>query len=101
MNHELKELKTIYTDYIPPDSELEQDNIYISKKFGTSTHLCACGCGEKVVLPFITSGSRENTEFWTLYEQDEKVTFKPSVGNYSLDCKSHYWINDSTVIWCR
>ncbi|MCE5190332.1 MAG: hypothetical protein LLG08_00895 [Actinomycetia bacterium] len=30
---------------------LEPGRLYISKRFRTAAHLCACGCGGRVVTP--------------------------------------------------
>lgn len=46
-------LVPMWVDSIP--ELLEQGVLYISEKFGVSIHLCACGCGEKTVLPFKTT----------------------------------------------
>ena len=29
----------------------------------------------------------------------EAISLKPSVGNWSFDCKSHYWITNNEVKW--
>ena len=29
----------------------------------------------------------------------EAISLKPSVGNWSFDCKSHYWITNNEVEW--
>src|SRR6266481_1867998 len=38
-----------FVEFIPDD--LRQGTIYVSIRFATATHLCCCGCGEKVVTP--------------------------------------------------
>ena len=35
--------------YIP--KELGQGKLYVSTEYGVAAHLCACGCGSKVVTP--------------------------------------------------
>ena len=42
-------LKHEFVEFIP--DELEQGTIYISIRFATASHLCICGCGNKVVTP--------------------------------------------------
>ena len=42
-------LKHEFVEFIPED--LEQGTLYISIRFKTATHLCCCGCGNKVVTP--------------------------------------------------
>lgn len=80
-----------YVDFTPPESDMKEGVLYISKKFLTSSHLCACGCGNVVVLPF------NHGPFWTLKESDNGVTMRPSVGSFNLPCKSHYYITDNKI----
>lgn len=86
------ELIPEFVDQIP--EELEDGKIYVCRKYKTATHLCACGCGKKVVTPF-------KEGFWTLTtkEADSKVTMRPSIGNFNLPCKSHYFLTDNKVEW--
>jgi hypothetical protein len=82
-----------YVEYMPPKEEMNPTKIYISRKFGCSIHLCACGCGEEACLdfkPFWKDG-------WDLIEKDGKVTFSPSILNRF--CGSHYFIRDNQVVW--
>ncbi|HVO36773.1 MAG TPA: DUF6527 family protein [Candidatus Acidoferrum sp.] len=53
-----------------------------------------CGCGEIVVTPIKPTD-------WTLTWNGETVTLKPSIGNWSLPCRSHYWIIEDKIIWAR
>lgn len=85
-------LRHVFVDRIP--SPLQPDTLYISRKFSTSAHLCCCGCGNKVVTP-LKAGN------WTLIVRNDKVSLDPSIGNWSLACRSHYWIRDNKVIWAR
>lgn len=76
-------------EYIPQFPE--EGIIYVSYQYKTSTHLCACGCGEKTVLPFY---------MWTITaHEDSTVSFDPSIGNYQFACKSHYMIKRNQVQW--
>lgn len=81
-----------YVDFIPPVSKMKQGVLYISKPYKTTAHLCPCGCGNVVVLPFGTHG-------WTLEERPSGVTMRPSVGSFNLPCKSHYFITDNKIEW--
>lgn len=72
--------------------ELEPGILYVSEEFGTTAHLCACGCGAKIRMPL---GPTE----WTLYETPVGPTLRPSVGNWQQSCKSHYIINNGQIIW--
>ena len=71
---------------------LQPGVLYISEEFGTAAHLCACGCGSKIRTPL---GSTE----WVLEETDKGPTLYPSIGNWQLPCRSHYWIRRGEVVW--
>jgi CDGSH-type Zn-finger protein len=87
-------LEPIFVQYIP--KIIEENKIYISMEYGASVHLCACGCKEKVHLPF-----DDGTNWWTLTisKDKTKVSFKPSIGRWQSACKSHYYITNNEVIW--
>lgn len=72
--------------------ELEEGVLYISIPFKTSMHLCACGCGNKGVMP-IRPGA------WRFTYDGEAVSMSPSVGNWSFPCRSHYWIRGNVISW--
>lgn len=86
------EITPQYVDFIPPVSNMKQGVLYISKPYKTTSHLCACGCGNEVVLPFGSHG-------WALTERLSGVTMRPSVGSFNLPCKSHYYITDNKIEW--
>jgi len=77
--------------YIPRD--MEPGVLYVSDEYQTAKHLCACGCGSKVVTPL-------GPGFWTV-RYDRGVSLSPSIGNWSYPCKSHYWISHGEVDWAR
>jgi Family of unknown function (DUF6527) len=83
------EFRLAFTEYIPPDPE--PDVLYVSLKYATAVHLCACGCGLKVVTPFSPVG-------WRL-TFDGSVSIQPSIGNWQYPCQSHYFIRSNKVIW--
>jgi hypothetical protein len=83
-------LKPRYVDFIP--KELEDGVLYISQRFQTASHRCACGCGTKIVTPF------RNAEY-TLVVKGDRVSLSPSIGNWNHPCQSHYWIKDNAVMW--
>lgn len=76
--------------YMP--KELKSGVLYVSEEFGVAAHLCASGCGSKVVTPL------DSTE-WSLEVKDNKPTLYPSIGNWQLPCQSHYWITEGEIIW--
>jgi Family of unknown function (DUF6527) len=71
---------------------LTPGTLYVSEEFDTAIHLCACGCGSKVVTPL---GSTE----WSFKESKNGPTLYPSIGNWQLNCKSHYWIKNGSIRW--
>ncbi|MFH9405198.1 DUF6527 family protein [Streptomyces sp. NPDC017638] len=60
--------------------------------YRTCGHLCCCGCGEEVVTPLSPAQ-------WSLTYDGESVSLTPSIGNWSLSCRSHYWIRAGRVHW--
>lgn len=76
--------------YIPP--QLERGVLYVSQEFGAAAHLCACGCGAKVRTPLTPTD-------WSLEVAEAGPTLSPSVGNWQLPCRSHYWIVEGKVVW--
>ncbi len=74
--------------------ELLNGVIYISMQYATAIHLCPCGCEEEVVTPFSPTD-------WELIFDGDTVSLFPSIGNWSLKCKSHYWIKNNNILWAR
>jgi len=74
--------------------ELEEGHLYISTRFRTATHLCACGCGSRVVTPIKPAK-------WAFTYDGETITLHPSIGRWQLPCQSHYWIRRNQVEWSR
>lgn len=79
-----------FVEFIP--GVLKEGTIYISMRFGTAAHACACGCGNKVVTPLRPTD-------WTLIYDGKTVSLDPSIGNWSFACQSHYWIKRNNVRW--
>ncbi|MBX9789997.1 MAG: hypothetical protein K2Y37_13850 [Pirellulales bacterium] len=70
---------------------LEPGILYISMEYCTVTHSCCCGCGEEVVTPL---GPTD----WKLTFDGETISLWPSVGNWTLKCRSHYIIDHGRVL---
>ncbi len=85
-------LKHEFVEFIPGD--LKAGTIYISIRFGTASHLCCCGCGNKVVTPIRPTD-------WKLIFDGKTVSLDPSIGNWSFACRSHYWIRNNRVQWAE
>jgi len=83
-------LKHEFVEFIP--GELKEGTIYVSVRFGTVSHLCCCGCGNKVVTPLRPTD-------WKLIFDGKTVSLDPSIGNWSFACRSHYWIRNNRVRW--
>lgn len=81
-----------FVDSIP--EELEQGVLYITIRYRTAAHLCACGCGLKVVTPI-------KPKRWVLFFDGETVSLWPSIGRWQLPCRSHYVIENDRIRWAR
>lgn len=88
-----KILTPVLVDEIPSTDEMQPEILYISHKYGTAVHYCACGCGEEVVTPLSPEG-------WTLHFNG-RFSLTPSIGNFQFPCRSHYFITNEEVCWCR
>jgi hypothetical protein len=80
-------LRRVDVEYIP--ESIDDGELYVSERFGTAMHLCACGCGNETVTPLSGIG-------WTL---SAGPTLRPSIGNYSFPCRSHYFLTDGRIDW--
>lgn len=85
-------MKIEFVEGIP--RELEQGAVYVSMTFAIVAHNCFCGCGHQVVTPL-------SPVDWKLTFDGEAISLYPSIGNWYLDCKSHYWIRNGHVIWAE
>ena len=85
-------LRLQLTETIPED--IEEGILYVSLTYWTTAHKCGCGCGQKVVL-------RLSPKHWAITLNGESVSMYPSVGNWQLPCRSHYWIEDGRILHAR
>jgi hypothetical protein len=90
MKHKM--IRHEFVDLIP--DVIDEGVLYISITYATATHRCGCGCGEIVVTPI-------EPTWWTLIWNGKTVTMDPSIGSWSLPCKSHYWIKENEIVWAR
>lgn len=79
-----------FVQFIP--EELQEGTVYISIRFATVAHLCACGCKTKVVTPLKPTD-------WKLTFDGKSISLDPSIGNWNFPCRSHYWIRNNRVRW--
>lgn len=81
-----------FLQFIP--EELQEGTIYVSIRFATVSHLCACGCKTKVVTPLKPTD-------WKLTFDGKTISLHPSIGNWAFPCRSHYWIRNNKVQWAE
>jgi hypothetical protein len=62
-------VKHQFVEFIP--EELAEDILYISIRFATASHLCCCGCRNKVVTPLHPTD-------WKLTFDGKTVSLSPS-----------------------
>ena len=79
-----------FVEFIP--EEIAEGILYVSIKYSTASHLCMCGCGSKIVTPLAPSG-------WSIVFDGETISLRPSIGNWSYPCQSHYWLRRARVEW--
>ena len=77
-------------DYLP--KELEEGVLFYSEEYSIAAHLCACGCGNTVYTP-VKAGE------WSIRKEAAGPSLKPSIGNWNLPCRSHYWLQNGCVEW--
>jgi len=83
-------LEPLFVEFIP--RELEPGKLYVSMVYTTTAHLCASGCGSKVVLPL-------SPKQWQIYFDGDVISLTPSVGSWDLPCHAHYWIRKNKIRW--
>lgn len=79
-----------FVGYMP--DEFKQGVLYISMRGKIVIHLCACGCGEKVVTPI-------SPDDWKLTFDGETISLYPSIGNWDFHCRSHYFIRNNRSVF--
>jgi len=84
-------LELVFTEFLP--DKLTDGKLYISMQYATASHKCCCGCGYDVVTPI-------SPKDWQLTFDGRSISLKPSIGNWSYPCRSHYWIQQNRVVWC-
>lgn len=88
-------MKTIQYKFVEliPDV-IEESVLYISIEYCTAIHKCVCGCGNEVVTPLSPTD-------WELRFDGKTVSLSPSIGNWSFECKSHYFITRNKIRFAR
>ena len=90
MGNRVGELRPLFVEYFP--DEFESGILYVSMKYAICGHLCAGGCGQKVITPL-------SPKQWKSAYNGEELTLYPSIGNYAFACQSHYFLTNGNIIW--
>lgn len=83
-------LVTVFLSELP--ESLEDGILYVSRECCVALHNCACGCGEEVSTPLVSTEYR-------LTMHDEGASIWPSIGNHDFACASHYIIKRGGIVW--
>lgn len=78
-------------DSIP--NTLEDNVLYICDRYSLAIHKCMCGCNHKVI------NALDKEMYWEYKITYNKISMYPSIGNWHLNCRSHYWIRKNRVYW--
>lgn len=89
-------LELVRVHYMPIN--LEEGKLYYSEEYGTAIHLCPCGCGHLTVTP-VKGTWKDTSHCWDITIEDEKPTLNPSISNYQIPCKSHYFVRNGEIVW--
>lgn len=84
-----KQLEHRFVEVIP--EPLDPGILYVAMDYGIVTHSCCCGCGEEIVTPLTPTD-------WAITYDGETVSLWPSVGSWTLPCRSHYIIRRNRVV---
>ena len=86
------EITPVFVETVP--EELEDGVLYISVRYRTAAHICACGCGMKVATPIHPTA-------WEMHWDGRAVSLSPSIGNWQFPCRSHYLIRRNKIVKAR
>lgn len=86
----MDKIKLLRVQYLP--KELDQGVLYVSEEYSVAGHMCPCGCGNKIITPL-------GPDEWSFAEVKGRPTLEPSIGNWQLPCRSHYWIRRGVIEW--
>lgn len=88
----IREITFKFVEFIP--DEIEDGVLYISIEYCTAIHNCICGCKNEVVTPISPAD-------WDLIFDGKTISLRPSIGNWSFDCQSHYFITRNKIQLAR
>lgn len=84
-----KKYSPLLVDSIP--ATLQDGILYVCLKHKIVSHLCACGCGRRIDTPI-------DPDEWRITYDGETVSLWPSIGNYDIPCRSHYFITNNVAV---
>lgn len=90
--HSVASLRPAFVDVVPDAHLMEPDVLYVSMAYATAIHKCACGCGREAVTPLAP-------DEWSLTYNGDTISLSPSIGNWGMECRSHYWVQANDIIW--
>ncbi|MEO1700632.1 MAG: DUF6527 family protein [Pseudomonadota bacterium] len=83
-----------------PPNDIKPRELVIAREgdeFWAAAFLCPCKCGERIELALFP----EAKPSWKLTNAASKSpTLYPSVWR-KVGCKSHFWVRDGKIKWCR
>ncbi len=85
----IQKIKPEYVEFIP--EQIKDGVLYVSERYRTAVHKCCCGCGREIVTPLSSAE-------WVVRRNGNQVSLWPSIGNWSLPCRSHYIIRGNRVL---
>lgn len=88
----MKTIQHKFVEFIP--DVIEEGVLYISIPYCTAIHKCVCGCGNEVVTPLSPTD-------WEIRFDGKTISLDPSIGNWSFECQSHYFITRSKIRYTR
>jgi hypothetical protein len=88
----MKTIQHKFVEFIP--DVIEEGVLYISMEYCIAIHKCVCGCGNEVVTPLSPTD-------WEIRFDGRTVSLDPSIGNWSFECKSHYFITRNKIRFAR
>ena len=87
-----KQYRHTFVDSIP--ITLQDDVIYVCIKHKIVAHMCACGCGHRIDTPL-------DPNEWKLSYNGESISLWPSIGNWDIPCRSHYFITNNKALFVK
>ena len=83
------EITPVFVEFIP--ETLIQNEVYVSKEYEVSVHLCLCGCGNKSVTPFGKPSA------WEFIDNNGKISLVPSILNTNCPNNYHYILTNNVA----